>query len=323
MRLDKGTVFRPKSTQRVNLMDSVFDDRLASFFLINVRKKNGEWQAVNLLLDTGFNGELEINATLLSEYDLATRPDHELLGPKEVLGRPNFWDPKAPYKGTIEWEGGEHEAGIRPGIGLGIEGMLGTELLKWRRLTIDAIEGGAVAVTSIPPQRSRHAFRWRSSRTSTRGPFLDDLEEYWRWAGGYIPWTEIQIQDSDGRFNCKWVNADTGNNQELNLPVRMVDRLGLKATGRSRINTPDGLVELEQGEVEVIWLGKRHQVRCVHWPNDRPPHIGMKLLKGNRITVDFDDDMPIADIRPIPRPDRSVREFLGSLGDRFYRRRNS
>ena len=304
-------------------MDSVFDDRLASFFLINVRKKNGEWQPVNLLLDTGFNGELEINATLLAEYDLATRPDHELLGPEEVLERSNIWDPKAPYKGTIEWEGQEHETGIRPGIGLGIEGMLGTELLKWRRLTLDVIEGGAVAVTSIPPRRYHQASWWRSAGTGTRRPFLDDLEEHWRWTGGYIPWTEIRIQDSDGRFNREWVNVDTGNNQELNLPVRMVDRPGLKATGKCRVNTPDGLVELEHGEADVIWMGKRRRVRCVHWPNDRPPHIGMKLLKGNRITVDFDDDMPIADIRPIPRSARSVREFLGFLGNRLCRGRNS
>ena len=291
-------------------MDSVFDDHLASFFPINVRKKNGEWQPVDLLLDTGFNGELEINATLLAEYNLATKPDHQLLRPEEILGRSNIWDTKAPYKGTIEWEGREREAGIIPGVGLGIEGMLGTELLKWRRLTANVMEGGAVAVTSIPPRRSSPASRWRSARTTRRRPFLDDLEEYWRWTGGYIPWTEIEIQDSDGRFNPRWVNVDTGNNQELNLPVRMVDRLGLKATGKCRVNTTDGLEEKEQGEVEVIWLGKRHRVRWVHWSDDRPPHIGMKLLKGNTVTVDFDDDMPIADIRPISRPARSVREFL-------------
>ena len=73
----------------------MFDDGLVFFFPINVRNKDGEWQPVNLLLDTGFNGELEINATLLAEHDVATKPDHQLLGPDEVLERSSIWDPKS------------------------------------------------------------------------------------------------------------------------------------------------------------------------------------------------------------------------------------
>ena len=295
-------------------MDSVFDDLLVSFFTINLRKKDGKWRPVNLLLDTGFNGELQIDATLLTEYDLATRPDHQLLKPKEVLERPNIWDHKAPYKGTMEWEGGEYEVGIRPGIGMEIEGMLGTGLLKWRRLTMDVVEGGAVVVARIPPRRSRHAFRQWPARTSIRRPFSEDLEEYWRWIGGYVPWTQIRIQGGDGQFSSKWVNLDTGNNQELSLPVRMVDKLGIKATGKCWVSTPDGLVERERCEVDVIWMGKKRQVRCVHCPDDNPPHIGMKLLKGKRVTIDFDDSMPIAGIGPLRQPTQAVRKFLRFLG---------
>lgn len=257
---------------------------------------------------------------LLSLPSTTLRPDPttNCWVPKRSWGIHNIWDPKAPYKGTIEWEGREREAGIIPGVRLRIEGMLGTELLKWRRLTVDVIEGGTVSITSIPPRPSDSISRWRSHKTTEQVPFGGDLEEWLRWMGGYVPWTEIQVQDNKERFNPLWVNVDTGNNQELNLPIRLVDRLGLTATGKREIDTTDGLVERDQGEAEIIWMGKPYHVECTHCPDDKPPHIGMKLLKGNRITVDFDDDMPIADIRRIPKPGRSVREILCSLGSRFH-----
>ena len=69
---------------------------------------------MDLLLDTGFDGELEINAAFLDRYDLETRPDHRLVTPEEILENPAMWDPEKPYKGTVVWEGREREAGIRP-----------------------------------------------------------------------------------------------------------------------------------------------------------------------------------------------------------------
>ena len=308
---------RTRSKAEVNAMNSVMNEHLASFFSINVRRKDGEWQPMNLLLDTGFNGEVEINADLLAKHDLATKPDHQLLTPDEVLMNSNIWDPKKPYEGTIEWGGRDRTAGIRPALGLGIEGMLGTRLLKWQRLTVDVIEGGAVTIESIPPCPSRSIFPWRSRRTNKPKPLRGDLEEFTIFWGSYLPLTEIQVQDSEGQLNSILVNVDTGNNQELNLPFRKVDSLGLTATGKCRMNTSDGLVEREQGEAEIIWMGKKRRVRCVHWPDDKPPHIGMKLLEGTRLTVDFDLDMPIAEIRGIRRPAPSVRGFLDALGGHF------
>ena len=298
-------------------MNSVVNEHLTSFFPINVRRKDGEWQPMDLLLDTGFDGEIEINAGLLGKYDLATRPDHQMLTPDEVLGNPNIWDPTAPYKGTIEWWGRERTAGIRPAVGIQIEGMLGTELLKWRRLTVDVMEGGAVTIDKMRPRPSSSLFPWRSRRATKPEPFGDDLEEYLRFLGSNLPLTEIQVKDNEGQLKSIPVNVDTGNNQELNLPFRKVDELGLTATGKHRIDTPEGPVERNWGEVEVIWLGKKRQVKCVHWPNDKPPHIGMKLLEGTRLTVDFESPTPIVEIRRIPRPVRSGRGFLDALRGRF------
>lgn len=291
-------------------MNNVLNGNLVSFFRVNIRNKSAGWQPLNLLLDTGFNGEIELNAGLLAAHDLETRPDHQVLTPAEILANPDLWNPMSPYKGTIEWEGRERIVGIRPSKSLAIHGMLGTELLKWRRLTVDVIEGGAVTIESIPPHPSKSIFSWRSQKAAKREPVWDDLGEYINFLGSSLPLTEIHVQDNKGKLHSILVNVDTGNNQELNLPFRMVDALRLTATEKTRMNSPDGLVPRPQGEAEIIWLGKKLRVKCLHWPDDKPPHIGMKLLKGNRLTVDFDEHMPRAIISRIPRPASSVRRFL-------------
>ena len=161
-------------------MDSVFDKNLASFFPIDVRKKDGEWKTMNLLLDTGFDGELEIDTALFAKYDLATRPDHQGLTPDAVLKTPNIWSskrpyedtrgPKRPYEGTIVWDGMKHNVGIRPVEDPRTEGMIGTELLRGRRLTADVMEGGAVNIGKIPRPRFNPLSQWRLRRTTKQIP---------------------------------------------------------------------------------------------------------------------------------------------------------
>ena len=298
-------------------MNGIVNERLVPTVPLNIKKKDGEWQEISLLLDTGFNGEIVLDPALLDGYNLATRPDHQSRTPEEVLENGDNWNPKAPYKGEIEWGGREKEAGVRLVPEHPLNGMLGTELLKYQRLTVDVLEGRSATIESIPPRSSSAIIRWRSLRSKRQTPFEDDLEEYVKWWGSYLPWTKIQVQDSEGKFRPMWVNVDTGDSGKLSLPAYKVDLLGLKASGKIWIHTTNGREEANQGEIKIIWRGKRRLVKCTHRPNDTPPLIGMKLLKGTRITVDFDVPMPIAEIRRIPGPVRSVRGFMNYLGNFF------
>ena len=63
-------------------MTGVVAERLVPTVPIKIRKKASEWQEINLLLDTGFDGEIALDARLLNRYNLATQPDHQLLTPE-------------------------------------------------------------------------------------------------------------------------------------------------------------------------------------------------------------------------------------------------
>ena len=50
-------------------MSSVVNEHLVSFFRVNLRRTDGEWQPMNLLLDTGFDGEIELDAALFTKFN--------------------------------------------------------------------------------------------------------------------------------------------------------------------------------------------------------------------------------------------------------------
>ena len=77
-----------------------------------ISKKDGECQEFSLPIDTGFDGEIALDAALLDRYNLATRPDHQLLTPEQALESDDNWNIKAPYAGKIESEGRERTVGI-------------------------------------------------------------------------------------------------------------------------------------------------------------------------------------------------------------------
>ena len=298
-------------------MNGIVNEQLLPIIPFKISKKDGEWQELSLLLDTGFDGEIALDASLLDRYNLATWPDHQWLTPGKVLESDNNWKPRAPYTEKIELAGREREAGIRMVSQHPLNGMLGTKLLKWRRLTVDVVERGAVTVESMPRRSSSSFTSWYSRRTKLEEPFGEDLEDYLEWFYSYLAWTKLKVRNLEGRFNSIWVNIDTGDSQELSLPTRMVERLGLTASGKRRVHTTDGLVERNQGEAEIIWQGKKRRVECVHLPNDNPPVIGMRLLKSNRLTIDYDVPRPIVKIRRISEQARHVRGFLDSIQNHF------
>ncbi len=298
-------------------MNGIVNEQLLPMVPIKIRKKDGEWQELSLLLDTGFNGEIALDASLLGKYSLATRPDHQLRTPEKVLESDDNWKPNAPYTGKIELNGHEQTAGIQIVRQHPLNGMLGTKLLMQRRITVDIVEDGIVTIENIPPRSSKTIASGYSRIKKLEKALGVDRQNYSEWFSDYLAWTKLKVKNNSGGFNLIPVNIDTGDNTELGLPTQIVEKLGLTASGKCRANTTDGLVERDQGEAEIIWQGKKRQVKCVHLPSDNPPVIGMRLLKGNRITIDY-VHRPAVEIRRIPKPTQSVRGFLDSLRNHLH-----
>ena len=84
-----------------------------------------------------------------------------------------------------------------------------------------------------------------------------------------------------------WV--DTAFNGELIIPQPMIDAIGLEQSGGIRARLADGNhVVLESYACELDWFAERRSVEVV--ANDRQlPLLGVALLIGHRLTIDYTD----------------------------------
>ena len=135
-----------------------------------------------------------------------------------------------------------------------------------------------------------------------------------------LPRTSLQIRDGEGDWHTIWVNVDTGSSEELGLPSSWVSRLGLRLPNESQMETVNGPLAGHSGKFEIIMEGERHCIECFSRNDGAPPLIGMKLLEGNRITIDFEDFAGTnvdVEIKPIPQSRPYMGGYLRSLADRF------
>ena len=304
----------------MNAIGGRVNERLIPIVPVGVRREENEWQEVNLLLDTGFNGDLCLEAPLLDRHCLATRPPRQLVTPDEALERYDCRGPNAPYELEVLWKRFPRDASLRLMREYAEDrpfcGMLGTGLLRYHMVTVDVVEGGTVTVDDVHSSTERRGPRWRPGKNKHPRPSTENLEEYLEWFSEHLPWTNLPVQDSAGRWRSVWVNVDTGDNGELTLPTSWVAKLGLKLPETSTIQTPNGSESVNQGDGKVKWQGRERWVKCQH-REGVPPLIGMKLLQGNRVTMDFTCPRPAAEIRQIPGPARSKRGLFDPLADFF------
>ena len=272
------------------------------------------------MLDTGFDGDIALEAPLLDRHRLATRPHRQLLSPQEVLEGYDNWGPVAPYTCEVLWDRAPRETSLRllgePTRETPFRGMLGTGLLLYHVVVLDVVEGGTVTVDNAPARSGRRGLRRWLGRRKHQQPSLENFEEYMRWFTGNFPWTNLPVQDSQGRWWSVWVKVDTGSNGELTLPTSWVDRLGLTLPETSTIRTPDGLKSVSQGQARIKWQGKETFVDCQR-RDDVPPLIGMELFKGNRIIIDFNCPRPAIEVRRLPKSTGSISGFRGSIASFF------
>ena len=262
-----------------------------------------------MLLDTGSETGLLVAMTAIRQHDVETEPRYNLPDPVyfSQLGNPSIT--KLPCKVKLLLEGNQRAVEAQIVNMHEFSGVMGTNLLLNRRITIDVIENGAVEIDWIPSPTRLERFRNLIHRPKQR-----------RFSSDYptiltsLPWAEVTIKDSEGRRHTLWANVDSGNNGELTLPCSEVERFGYRLLERCWVDTMDGIVDASCGEVEMIWQGKSRAVQCIQRSDVDRPIIGMKLLSGNRMTVDFDGLAPIAKIAHIHR---SALPKFNCLWERF------
>ena len=182
---------------------------------------------------------------------------------------------------------------------------------------MDAVKGGATTVKTKPPATRRVMNPWHLGKRKLQQPSRENLEEYLKWCNVNVPWTTLPVKDSGGRWHTAWVKVDTGSNGGLTLPTSWVTKLNLRLPDKCQVYGEKGMIQADQGKPVIFWHGKEQQVDCIHREDDVPPLIGMELLQGNRITIDFSCCRPAAEIRRIPRLTGTIRGFFDSVGDRL------
>ena len=173
----------------------------------------------------------------------------------------------------------------------------------YRVVTVDVMKGGTATVDSIPlrleHRRTLRRLGGRKRQSPSIEPSLENIDEYCKWADFNFPWTNLPVQDKEGKWHIVWVKVDTGNDGELSLPTSWVTRLGLTLPEESEMQTPDGIKAVKHGTVKVKWRRKEKPVECRH-VEGYPPLIGMKLLEGTRATMNFTYPRPAVEFSRIP-----------------------
>ena len=93
------------------------------------------------MIDTGFFGELALNATAISNLDLEFVKDakYTLANGSTISART--------YRGWIRWLGEGREVDV---VEMAGNPVIGTALLMDHRLTVDFVPGGVVEIEAIP-----------------------------------------------------------------------------------------------------------------------------------------------------------------------------
>jgi clan AA aspartic protease len=123
------------------MMQGVVNLRREATLTVVVGNSNRQLQAIEAVIDTGFNGFLSLPSTIITTLNLPwSGSDFVTLGD----GSETFFDL---YTAVIIWDGQYCEIDIAESE---TEPLLGMALLYGYRLQIDTIEGGLVTIEMLP-----------------------------------------------------------------------------------------------------------------------------------------------------------------------------
>ena len=115
------------------MLTGTVSDDLQAWIAIEILAPNGQTHPIEAVLDTGFNGELALPATTISQLGLPEdirRPAVTATGDRVSL---------MTYRGTVLWYGQLRSIQV---VEADSEPLLGMELLLGSRVTMDVREGG-------------------------------------------------------------------------------------------------------------------------------------------------------------------------------------
>ncbi|MBW4694876.1 MAG: clan AA aspartic protease [Lyngbya sp. HA4199-MV5] len=133
------------------MMEGVVNLRREATLTVVIGNSKRQLQAIDAVIDTGFNGFLSLPPTIITMLNLPwSGSDFVTLG----YGSETYFDL---YTGTVIWDGQYQEIDIAESE---TEPLLGTGLLYWYRLRVDSIKGGKVGLKpcelTIPRSRTWH-----------------------------------------------------------------------------------------------------------------------------------------------------------------------
>ena len=289
------------------------NEKLVPIVPVGVKKLDGDWQKLDILLDTGSEVDCMLAETTVGQYGIAIRHRYDSpvsVGSVQILGnsilRSHYW-----VELLLEGNPMVVEAQILQMRHF--SGVIGPSILLDRRVSIDVVKNGVVEIDRIPGPRGLARIRSLMARPKPQWP---SLEYHWK-----LPWANLKLRDSKGEWHPLTVNVDTGDNGQLSLPPSLIERFGLRLPGQCRVDTFDGPLDASRGGVEILWQGKPRTVECIQSQEKNPPLVGMELLRGNRITIDVDYlPAPTVRIAPISGLVSSINNFLKSSSDRLRHR---
>jgi clan AA aspartic protease len=122
------------------MMQGVVNLRREATLTVVVGKSNRQLQAIDSVIDTGFNGFISLPSAIITTLQLPwSGSDYVTLGD----GSETFFDL---YTAVVIWDGQYREIDVAESE---TEPLLGTALLYGYRLPVDHIEGGKVRIEAL------------------------------------------------------------------------------------------------------------------------------------------------------------------------------
>ena len=123
------------------MLTGTINDDLQAWLFIEMLATNGQPVPIEVVLDTGFNGQLALPASAIRRLGLpqqSSRLADTATGERVSLET---------YHGLVLWDGQIIAVEV---IRADSEPLLGMELLQGSRVTLDVHEGGPVTIDALP-----------------------------------------------------------------------------------------------------------------------------------------------------------------------------
>ena len=270
------------------MINGRFSAELVPMASVDVMTEGGDFKPLEFLIDTGFEGHLELNAELVTEHNLwqGFVNDGSGSSARMLNFRGVETSPRRMLK--LRWINGVRQVPTLLNLGnpfRDFHGLIGVHLLTDCRAAFDVVEGGAFSIGRIPPVPWYRKVRRLLGRDEPGHLCMDALN--WECADDLrtMPWDQISVRDSANTWQLLKVNIDTGFNGELSIPVDLLSKLGLTLHTGNGLTTTSGAVHGDTGQVDICWQSRLHRAECVGRSAGGPALIGTKLLRGNRLVV--------------------------------------